>query len=73
MAGDTTLVYFSGELTITLLREDLKKVTKDRIKLYTKDLPPEKILILVAPFDIEDAVLEEEEITIAIRKLKIEN
>ena len=45
-------------------------MTVDRIKLYTKDLPPEQIPILIAPFDIDDSVPEDEEIAVAVRKLK---
>ena len=39
-------------------REDLRKVTNDRIKLYSKSLPPDRIPVLVAPFDIDDVVPE---------------
>ena len=51
-------------------REDLQKVTNDRIKLYTKSLPPDRIPILVAPFDIDDVVPEPDEIADAIRGLR---
>ena len=50
------LVFNSGELTSPPSREDLKKVTNDRIKLYTKALPPDRIPVLVAPCDIDDVV-----------------
>ena len=51
-------------------REDLTKVTNDRIKLYSKSLPPDRLPILVAPFDIEDVVPEPDEIADAIRGLR---
>ena len=51
-------------------REALQKVTNDRITLYTKSLPPDRIPILVAPFDIDDVVPEPDEIADAIRGLK---
>ena len=51
-------------------REDLTKVTNDRISLYTKDLPPESLPILVAPFDIDDVVPEVDEIAEAVRRLR---
>ena len=51
-------------------REDLKKVTDDRINLYTKDLPPETLPILVAPFDIDDVVPDVDEIAEAVRRLR---
>jgi len=51
-------------------REDLQKVTNDCIKLYTKSLPPDRIPILVAPFDIDDVVPEPDEIADAIRGLR---
>ena len=51
-------------------REDLRKVTNDRITLCTQSLPPDKIHILVATFDIDDVVLEPDEITDAIRGLR---
>ena len=51
-------------------REDLIKVTNDRIKLYSKSLPPDRIPILVAPFDIDDVVPEPDEIAEAIQGLK---
>ena len=51
-------------------REDLQKVTNDRIKLYTKSLPPDRIPILVAQFDIDDVVPEPDEIADAIRGLR---
>ena len=44
-------------------REDLRKVTNDRITLYSKSLPPDRIPILVAPFDIDDVVPDPDEIT----------
>ena len=52
------------------LREDLSKVTNDRIKLYSKSLPPDRIPILVAPFDIDDVVPEPDEIAEAIPGLR---
>ena len=51
-------------------REDLTKVTNDRIKLYSKSLPPDRLPILVAPFDIDDVVPEPDEIARAIKGLK---
>ena len=51
-------------------REDLQKVTNDRIKLYTKSLPPDRIPILVASFDIDDVVPEPDKIADAIRGLR---
>ena len=55
----------------TPYREDLvAKVTNDRIKLYTKDLPPERIPIMVALFDISNVVPGEVEIATAVYYLK---
>ena len=51
-------------------REDLTKVTNDRISLYTKELPPESLPILVAPYDIDDVVPEVDEIAEAVRRLR---
>ena len=51
-------------------REDLRKVTNDRIKLYSKALPPDRIPVLVAPFDIDDVVPEPSEIMEAVRRLR---
>ena len=51
-------------------RTDLRKVTNDRIKLYSKSLPPERIPVLVAPFDIDDVVPEPSEIMEAVRRLR---
>ena len=51
-------------------REDLRKVTNDRIKLYSKSLPPDRLPILVAPFDIDDVVPEPDEIADAIKGLR---
>ena len=51
-------------------REDLTKVTNDRINLYSKDSPPESLPILVAPFDIDDVVPGVSEIADAVRKLR---
>ena len=45
-------------------------MTVNSIKLYTKDLPPEQIPILVAPFDTDDSEPEDEEITNTVWKLK---
>ena len=50
--------------------EDLSKVTNDRIKLYSKSLPPNRLSILVAPFDIDDVVPDPDEIADAIRGLR---
>ena len=43
-------------------REDLRKVTNDRFKLYSKSLPPNRLPILVASFDIGDVVPEPDKI-----------
>ena len=51
-------------------QEDLKKITNDRIKLYSKSLPPDRLPILVAPFDIDDVVPEADEIADTIRGLR---
>ena len=51
-------------------REDLTKVTNDRIKLYSKSLPPDRLPILVAPFDIDDVVPEPDKIADAIKGLR---
>ena len=51
-------------------REDLRNITNDRITLYSKSLPPDRIPILVAPFDIDDVVSEPDEIADAIRGLR---
>jgi len=51
-------------------REDLKKVTDDRINLYTKDATPDALPILVAPFDISDDVPDDCEIAEAVKKLR---
>ena len=51
-------------------QEDLRKVTNDCIKLYLKDLPPKRILVSVAPFDIDDVVLEPSKIAEVVRRLK---
>ena len=40
------------------------------MKLYSKSLPPDRLPILVAPFDIDDVVPEPDKITEAIRGLK---
>ena len=48
-------------------REDLKKVTDDRINLYTKDATPDALPILVAPFDISDEVPDDCEIAEAVK------
>ena len=45
-------------------------MTNDRIKLYSKSLPPERIPVLVAPFDIDDVVPEPSEIMEAVRRLR---
>ena len=50
--------------------EDLRKVTNDRIKFYSKSLPPERIPVLVAPFDIDDVVPENNKIADAVRRLR---
>ena len=52
--------------------EALRKVTNDCInKLYSKDLPPDKILILVAPFDdVDNVVPEADEIAEAVGWLR---
>ena len=63
--------FFKGEnQPLSPSREDLRKVTNDCIKLYLKDLPPERILILVALFDIDDVVPEPSEIAEAVPQLK---
>ena len=51
-------------------RGDLRKVTNDCIKLYSKSLPPDRLPILVAPFDIDDVVPDSDEIAEAIRGLR---
>ena len=51
-------------------QEDLKKVTSDCIKLYLKSLPPNRLPILVAQFNIDDVVPEPDEIAGAIRRLR---
>ena len=51
-------------------QEDLGKVINDCIKLYSKSLPPERIPVLLAPFDIDDVVLDPSKIMVAVRKLK---
>ena len=48
----------------------LRKVTNDRIKLYSKSLPPERIPVLVAPFDIDDVVLGPSKIMKAVCRLR---
>ena len=53
-------------------REDLQKVTNDRIKLYLKSLSPDSLPILVAPFDIDDIVPEPDKIADAIQGLRNE-
>ena len=50
-------------------REDLRKVTNDCIKLYLK-ASPDWLPIIVAPFDIDDAVPEPDEIAKAVCGLK---
>ena len=72
MVGDLLLGCFSEESPrlISPLQEDLKKVTDDHIELYTPDLPPEKILMLLAPIDVSDAVPEDSKINLAVRKLE---
>ena len=45
-------------------------VINDCIVLYLKSLPPERISILVAPFDIDDVVSEPDKITGAVCGLK---
>ena len=45
-------------------------MTNDRIKLYSKSLPPDRIPVLVAPFDIDDVVPEPSEIMEAVRRLR---
>ena len=47
-------------------RENLRKVTNNRIKLYTKTLPPGRISVLVAPFDIDDGIPEPSKIMEAV-------
>ena len=47
-------------------------MTNDRIKLYLKSLPPDRIPVVVAPFDIDDVVPEPSEIMEAVRKLRNE-
>ena len=55
----------------TPYREDLvAKVTNDRIKLYTKDLPPKRIPVMVALFDISNVAPKEVKIAIAVCHLK---
>jgi len=51
-------------------REDLKKVTDDRINLYTKAETTDTLPILVAPFDISDEVPEDCEIAEAVKTLR---
>ena len=51
-------------------RKDLRKVTNDCIKLYSKALQSDWLPILVAPFDIDDVVLEPDEILQAVCGLK---
>ena len=64
------LVCNSGEYTSPLSQEDLRKVTNNCIKLYTKALPPERILVLVAPFDIDDVIPEPSEIMEVVCRLR---
>ena len=47
-------------------REDLEKVTNNRIELYSKSLPPDRLPILVAPFGIDDVVPEPDKIADSI-------
>ena len=73
MVGDLLLGCFSEESPrlISPLQEDLKKVTDDHIELYAHhNLPPEKILMLLAPIDVSDAVPEDSKINLAVRKLE---
>ena len=55
---------------LPLSREDLRKVTNDCIKLYSKSLPPDMIPVLVAPFDIDDVVPEPSKIMEAVCRLR---
>ena len=43
-------------------REDLRKVTNDRIALYSKSSSPDRIPMLVPSFDIDDVVPEPDKI-----------
>ena len=47
-------------------RKNLRKVTTDLIILYSKFLPPDRIPILVARFDIDDVISEPNEIAQAV-------
>ena len=51
-------------------QEDLEKVTNNCIKLYTKALPPDRIPVVVAPFEIDDVVPEPRKIMEAVRRLR---
>ena len=51
-------------------QEDLRKVTNDCIKLYTKALPSERIPVLVALFDIDDVVPEPSKIMEVVCRLR---
>ena len=77
MVGDLLLGCFSEESPrlISPLQEDLKKMTDDHIELYTPDLPPEKILMLLAPIDVSDAVPvpEDSKINLAVQNWKMES
>ena len=48
----------------------LRVDTNDCIKLYSKSLPPDRLPILAAPFDIDDVVPESDEIADTIQELK---
>ena len=72
MVGDLLRGCLSEELPrlISPLQEDLKKVTDDHIELYTHNLPPEKILILLAPIDVSDVVPEDSKINLGLPNLE---
>ena len=51
-------------------REDLEKDTNDCIKLYSNSLPPVRLPILIALFDMDDIVPEPDEIAETVRGLR---